>query len=357
MYRLVLLAALLVFFLACSKSSPEADTNPANPPTPAQPVNSPSVYIAGDSFDVTSSRLPYPVYWKNGRQVRLPHPVPSSGTGIAVSDSAVFVSASGTYLGSNVTYWRNGNGVNLADPSIIYPTTTGITLSGNDIYAVGNAHINNFEKIVPVYWKNQDKAIKIATHSASNGRSTGIAVAGNDVYISGSTFNPATGYGYTSACYWKNGLPVFLYSATTIYANGIANAVTLSGTDVHVVGNISYTNYAPALTVATHWKNGKPTELTTSFISSVCNAVFVDGDDVYIAGGIIGPDRLPRATYWKNGVATQLDTKYSEATAISVYNNDVYVAGNRGVDTALYWKNNQPVMLGRGRANAIVVKK
>jgi hypothetical protein len=34
----------------------------------------------------------------------------------------------------------------------------------------------------------------------------------------------------------------------------------------------------------------------------------------------------------------------------------VYVAGNRSVDSALYWKNGTPVVLGRGRAYAIAVK-
>ena len=52
-----------------------------------------------------------------------------------------------------------------------------------------------------------------------------------------------------------------------------------------------------------------------------------------------------------------LDSKYSVANAIAVYGNDVYVAGNRGVDLALYWKNGRPEILGRGRANAIVVRK
>lgn len=81
------------------------------------------------------------------------------------------------------------------------------------------------------------------------------------------------------------------------------------------------------------------------------------GNDVYIAGAITGSDRSLHATYWKNGVAMQLDSTYSVANAITVFENDVYVVGNRSVHTALYWKNGNPVILGRGRANAIVVRK
>lgn len=363
MCRALLLTAIVTaFLLACRKGTPEPSATPPIPvdtvvSPPVDPVISPSVYIAGDSFDLSTNFFPYPIYWKNGRQVHLPLPVPSSATGIAVTDSAVYVSNSGIYQGSNITYWRNGVGINLEDTTIIYPTATGITVSGNNVYTAGGAYINGFEKFVPIYWKNQDKAIKISTYDQSRSQSTAIAVSGNDVYLTGHTISMAAGYGRSSACYWKNGTPTFLYSPSTIYVDGIANAIALSDTDVHVVGNISYTNYAPTLIIATYWKNGKPTELTVPFVRSIANAVFVDGDDVYIAGGILGSDGMPRATYWKNGVAAQLDTKYSEARAITVYNNDVYVAGNRGSDTALYWKNSQPVILGRGRANAIVVRK
>jgi hypothetical protein len=318
---------------------------------------SPVVYIAGDSFDLSTRYLPYPVYWKNNKLNLLPDNGYSSGTGIAVSDKDVYVSSSGVYSGNNVTYWKNGVGIDLSDPTIIYPTATAITLSGNDVYVAGGAYINSFEKFVPVYWKNRDKAVKISTFSSDRGEARAIAVSGNDIYLAGSTYDQTLGYG-SPACYWKNGTPLFLHSNTNSSSsnNGIAKSICVSGSDVYVVGDVYFVGSASDQGTATYWRNGTAVELTPNQISTA-NSITVVGDDVYIAGAIMGPDRLPRATYWKNGVAVPLESTYSVANAIAVFENDIYVAGNRGVDTALYWKNGKPIILGRGRANSIVVKK
>ena len=91
---------------------------------------------------------------------------------------------------------------------------------------------------------------------------------------------------------------------------------------------------------------------------SYANAIALDGDDVYIAGAVAGPDLRFHAAYWKNGSVTVLEPDaWSEAMGIAVFEGDVYVVGNRSVDTAILWKNNTPTELGRGRANAIVVKR
>lgn len=357
MHKFFLLRVFSVALLfSCGKEVAQLAPAPSNPASPVMPLISPSVYVSGDSLEARAS-VPYPIYWKNGRMVHLLHPVPSSATGIAILDTHVYVTSSRSFLGSDVTYWKNSIGVNLVEPSLIYPTATGITVSGKDVYIVGTASINTFEKKIPFYWKNEEKAVKIPTVDFSSGESTGIAVSGNNIYISGKAWDPMAGYGRSSACYWKNNTPTFLHSPTTIYTDGIANAIAVSGTDVHVVGNITYANFAPPLVKATYWKNGQATELTTGFERSIANDIAVIGDDVYIAGGILGPNNLPRAAYWKNGVVTRIETTYSVANAITVYNNDVYIAGNRGSDVALYWKNSQPVILGKGRATDIVVVK
>jgi hypothetical protein len=362
----LLTAFFTILLFACRKDVPstqpnttEPQPNPTGPLNPTSPLNpnntiTPSVYIAGDSFDVSTQHLPYPVYWKNGKLVQLPHPGYSSCTGIAVGDSTVYVSNRGQFYGNNVTYWKNEIGINLDNPTIISPTATSTVLSDNNIYTAGSAYTSHYEKIAPIYWKNQDEAIKLPTHGFSNGYANSIAVAGNDIFIAGYTFNPSAGY--NSACYWKNGVINFMHS-TTIYESGEANSVFLSDTNIHIAGKIHSAIYAPSIDIAVYWKNGKATELTDRLTASVANSIFVQGNDVYIAGGIAGPDRFWRAAYWKNGVATILESKYSVANAITVFENDVYIAGNRGIDTALYWKNNKPVILGRGRANAIVVKK
>jgi hypothetical protein len=135
----------------------------------------------------------------------------------------------------------------------------------------------------------------------------------------------------------------------------LANSIYVSGSDVHVAG-VVYTPGSLSQGTATYWKNGVATDLAPDQIASVRHMTVV-GNDVYIAGTINGTNQLPRATYWKNGVAEILETSFSIANSVAVFENDVYVAGNRKRDTALYWKNGKPIILGRGRANSIVVKK
>jgi len=153
LFLLVVSTTLVVF--ACKKDDPSTPQNPRFTQNPNDTTVLPSVYIAGDSFDLSTQYLPFPVYWKNGRQVHLPHASYSSGTSIAVSDTNVYVSSSGVYSGNNVTYWKNRIGINLTDSTITYPSATSITLSGSDIYTVGSAYINDFDKRVPIYWKTR----------------------------------------------------------------------------------------------------------------------------------------------------------------------------------------------------------
>jgi hypothetical protein len=345
----------------CDKPAPStAPQPPGNPPPVITPVViSPSVYIAGDSIGLSVPQLPYPVYWKNGRQVHLPNTAYSSGSGIALSDSDVYVSGYGGYSGDTITYWKNGVGINLRDPTINNPAVRAIVVSGNDVYTLGIAYVNGYDKLVPVYWKNKDNAIKISTFSSSDGDAKDIAVNGNDIYIAGSAFDISAGYGSGSpACFWKNGTPTFLDVATASFgSNGLARSIAVSGTDVHVAGEVYHPGGGLPIGWAVYWKNGVASELTASTQRSQANAVTLVNNDVYIAGAIFAADNQPRATYWKNGVPVSLDNRYSVANDISVYENDIYVVGRRGLDTAIYWKNGVPVILGKGSANAIIVRK
>lgn len=152
-----------MLFLSCGKdNSPAPPTNSNDTTSKQNTLPPPGVYIAGDSIGWGS--LMYPVYWVNGKEVHLSdNLINASGNGIAVSDSDVYVSCDGVALGNKTTYWKNTTPISLPDTSIVYPGSTGITLSGKDVYTVGEAYINDLSKKIPVYWKNQDKPVKIAT--------------------------------------------------------------------------------------------------------------------------------------------------------------------------------------------------
>ena len=313
------------------------------------------VYVAGDSFDLSTQYLPWPVYWTNGKAVHLPNASHASGNGIVVTDSNVYVSCDGIYFGNNVTYWKDTTGINLADASLINPIANGITRSGADLYIVGSGYINGYQQFVPLYWKNRNNAIKVATNVYDHAEGRAIAVSGSDIYVAG-TMPDINTLGTSPACFWKNGAVTLLRPVSLNSGSGLAKAIYVSGSDVYIVGEVYPIGSGSAVGWAVYWKNGVATELTSPSVMSQANGIAVSGSDVYIAGAVFGTDGALHATYWKNGVPTTLDQKYSVATAITVSGSDVYVAGNRSVDSALYWKNGTPMVLGRGRAYAIAVK-
>lgn len=348
MKYLVFLKLLGIFFILSCTRDPVSPTDPL-PPSSALPI----VYIAGDS--VNGNDLPTAVYWKNDSAVVLLNNSYSSGTGIAISGNDVYVSCSGEYSGNKVTYWKNGVGVNLADATITYPTANAITVSGQDVYVAGGAYIDGFSKFIPIYWKNEEKAVHIATANYSPSYVRAVTVLRNDIYIAGATSAASIGSG-NIATYWKNGVPGYLKTSNTIYGPSIANSIFVSGPDVYVAGSVNLTNgdVGPG-THAAYWKNGVPEMLTISG-TSLANSITVSGNDVYVAGAIFGPDNLPRATYWKNGIAVSLESTYSVANSIAVNGTDVYVAGKKGYDKAIYWKNGQSKILGKGSARSIALK-
>jgi len=136
--------------------------------------------VAGDSFNLSTQYLPWPVYWVNGKEVHLPNAAYASGNGIVVTDSNVYVSCDGVYLGNNVTYWKDTNRIYLTDASLINPVATGITRSGTDLYVVGSAYTLHYENYVPIYWKNGN-LVNLGTNVHGHAEGHGIAVSGNDV--------------------------------------------------------------------------------------------------------------------------------------------------------------------------------
>jgi len=100
--------------------------------------------------------------------------------------------------------------------------------------------------------------------------------------------------------------------------------------------------------VATLWKNGIPTALEDTSISSTANAITVSNNDVYIAGDVSNTGAEWKPYYWKNGVTTALQLHgelHVSARAICVSGSDVYVSGYTSTSQsysyqyATYWKN------------------
>lgn len=302
------------------------------------------------------------------------------------------------------TYWKNGNPVTL---STNQSALSSMFINDNDVFAAGYERINNLK--LANYWKNGIKTTVGVNESAANA----ISANGNDVYLGGwEVIN-----GFDLPRFWKNGAGTTIYftdavlstvitgngSCTGVYASGgnvyavgsartsqgtfmpwectngvipgdivpnnhghsFANAVCINGNDKYVAG--CQNNATTGLAMATVWKNGAPTTLTTGDTSvAVATSVYVAGSDVYVAGydqEDYYHGGAAFAKYWKNGVPVKLSTAPSNATGIMVFGNDVYVSGwedNGPIRIAKYWKNGVPVTLGKDNlssgGSAIVVR-
>ncbi|MGV3507688.1 MAG: hypothetical protein ACO1N7_00260 [Sphingobacteriaceae bacterium] len=285
-----------VSFLACKKDPHESDTPDSTLPEIQQ---DPVVYVVGH---VTVNNQMKAAYWKNGVLKTL------------VSKDTVSIASS-------------------------------IAVKGKDIYIGGTITINGEQKAV--YWKNG------SIHILDPGYVRDIYVDGVDVYVCGATKTTVSGTSDNLATYWKNGTAVSLknsfagsFTSTSSQAWSI---ISVMG-NVHVAGEVSWTGRH----VASYWKNGTATKLrVTSNISEVSRSysIAANGPDVYIAGSInpgvsAKPGEPFGAVYWKNGVAIPLseNSPLAMARGIVVTDKDIYVVGKieRGY-TPVYWKGKETI--------------
>ena len=139
------------------------------------------------------------------------------------------------------------------------------------------------------------------------------------------------------AVYWLNGVQTVLPKTGH---NASANAIAVSGSDVHIAGSNDGN--------AVYWLNGVRTVLPKT-VWAYATAIAVSGSDVYITGSDGGD-----AVYWLNGVRTVLPKtgNRAEANAITVSGSDVYIAGEdgdwfEGEADAVYWLNGTRTVLDR----------
>jgi hypothetical protein len=216
------------------------------------------IYASGDTVCVggyckNSVSRDVPCYWKNGVRVDLPK-IDNSKDGYVESVYMVgnTVYASG-YTDKYPCYWRNG--LRIADLSMpdgaAWGNTSGICVSGADVYIAGNTRPSLIVKYSPCYWKNGMRIDLPKLNDSSDGQTTGIYIYGSDVYIAGYT-RIASNFQQV-ACYWKNGVRTDLFNTEAGLHNTGATAVYVTGSTVMVAGYIVSTAgaYIPC-----YWKNG-----------------------------------------------------------------------------------------------------
>jgi hypothetical protein len=378
----------LITTIACQKTASHQST-PTGTSTGPTDSSTATVYVLVHSNDTV-------FYWKNGVRIVLSTMPSAYCSGLALSDTDVYVSG-GFYNYDTVggdpqfpnykaAYWKNGLLTILPD-SEADVETFGIAVSGNDVYVAGVMNYDDTNIIVPyiaspppfyfakfgrvaLYWKNGVASLlpggELSGDFNGDGVSNyddmanGIFSSGNDVYVVGGSgqwqWGDVNSLHFT--VYWKDGSPTDLVNnvtgvipdSTTGINAPSARAIYGSGSDVYVAGYQTL-NKTTFETQALYWKNGTLNYLTTTPVSAYAYAVYVSGSDVYVAGSLQQPGGVQHATYWKNGVAVTIDSSANATSAnyITVAGNDVYTAGietNNPTYFPVYWKNSKMTSLG-----------
>lgn len=174
------------------------------------------------------------------------------------------------------------------------------------------------------------------------------------VYVSGyEVVEDANGGENQIATYW-NGKEKHLLE------DGVkATSVLVVGTDLYVTGNVRYKTREskPA-----YWINGNPKVLepnssqksSTNYKKdeNIAYAIAVVGHDVHVVGNVVRSDIgitgvVPM--YWKNDDVMIVHKTNEYSTGIAVFNNDVYISGNRYYYDIYYGANYRKNPLGHGK--------
>jgi hypothetical protein len=339
----IVLASVLFVISSCKKEEdPKASGNP-------DPTTLPTVKVVKDVF-VGGQLKGKAAYWKNGIPVTLGSSnFQSTVNAIVVVGNDVYAAGFERTIDYKYVakYWKNGVSVNLTDGTKS-AIAKDLVVVGSDVYVVGYGNLNDTVEVAK-YWKNGVET-NLSDGSTSTTKANAITVNGNDVYIVGEEY--ALDFTSFPAVYWKNGIKTSL-------DQGTAYDIQVFSGDVYIAGKSQGPKY---------WKNNvkMPLEIgsnNNTINNSYAFSLDVSGTNLYVAGQEYDNDNNKlTAKYWKNGkgVTLSTDTKSTSARAILVNGEDTYVAGYlfyEAQDIAKYWKNGVEQTLTNAelgsRANAI----
>ena len=265
-------------------------------------------------------------------------------------------------------YWKNGERTDLTTTeNYMRATTTGISVSGGNVYVSGHYKFGDMSYHAPCYWKNGIKT-DLPLNGNRGGYTNDIFVSGSDVYVAGMVTAAIKDYReILQPCYWKNNTLIEITDYPVLfdiiidmdYDSPMAlppvelTCIYVSGSDVYIGGNYDLGgkngDFWGEPKQACYWKNGDRTDLPGN--NSFVNGIFVEGGKVYISGGydFISPgyqkSKFGRPCYWMDGKKVDLTNKGNGAaytSGIFVEKGTVYVSGHaynaRGPNSC-YWKD------------------
>lgn len=210
-----------------------------------------------------------------------------------------------------------------------------------DIYVLGQAASESRNQYQPLYWKNGDwhpfqreNIGDFIFHAFTMGNGQ-LHVAGEKLYSSSRS----------TVFHWNDNIFDEL-SESNSFASG--KEIAVSGGDIYVGG---IKKESSSVMAVGYWKNGNWNELSRGSVGNTDGGPIVIRDnDTYYAGVVNGSPK-----YWKNSTEFSLEGETAAVTGMAVATNgDVYVAGYSYdiPNVALYWKNGERVILGKGEGNS-----
>jgi hypothetical protein len=199
-----------------------------------------------------------------------------------------------------------------------------------DVYVVGNVQTQIGSNSKAVLWINDVPTfLTDGTHQANAGA---VTLSGSDVYVVGYESNGT----HNIAKYWKNGNEVILSDGSN---DAQAQSIYIEGNDVYVAGYESNGTH----NIAKYWKNGTPHDLTDGTNEGYTTSIFVLNNHIFVLTVEYDGTNFI-AKVWKDGSSTTLNGTYTNVSATSIYvsGSDVYIAGNIMEFNnwrAVLWKN------------------
>lgn len=254
------------------------------------------------------------------------------------------------YLSASSKYLKNGIAVELENVAGFTSSGNLIHVQAGNVYSAGN--VNRTSQRIAAYWKNGQINLLEPSNSTSLSNVEDISVSGNDVYAVGSVTQYSPFYYYK--CYWKNGVRTILdgsqYSGS--FSQPETSVMKIDKGDVYIASENYNQIYKPV-----YWKNGVMQSLSFSLpINQVSiNCIDVENNDIYIAGSALDISNSRIGFYWKNNVFQRIDG-CENVSAIDVVGSDVYAAGRTATGVA-YWKNGKKtdIPFGQGIPDIQVV--
>ena len=235
-------------------------------------------------------------------------------------------------LNAVASYWKNGTYTNLTHDSI-YSNVNSLYVDRSSVFIGGWKWVPPAKTIV---WNDATETIIDGTFGGE------ILVASRNNNLFGVWFDSSEGF-----VYYKNGIAQPIID--TAFNIG-PTALTLAGDDMYISGSSAYHDGKPDSKTYQHaqcWKNGelifREPELSNAM------AIFIHKNDIYLAGYVDDPafpSAFPgnNACYWKNGQRVDLEGAYAAALSVFVTDEHVYVSGVMD-HNAVYWKDGEITLL------------